>query len=73
MPGLGFDKEGHRLGRGKGYYDTFLERYNQQLSARPYTIALTFQEQLCPSIPVTDSDFEIDEILSGGDLEIVTN
>ncbi|KAM5172717.1 5-formyltetrahydrofolate cyclo-ligase isoform 2-T2 [Mantella aurantiaca] len=73
VPGLGFDKEGHRLGRGKGYYDTFLERYNQQLSAKPYTIALAFQEQLCTSIPITDSDFAIDEILCAGDLEIVKN
>ncbi|XP_072258611.1 5-formyltetrahydrofolate cyclo-ligase isoform X1 [Pyxicephalus adspersus] len=73
VPGLGFDKEGHRLGRGKGYYDTFLERCNQQLSAKPYTIALAFQEQLCTSIPVTDSDFKIDEILFTEDLEIENN
>ncbi|KAG8145108.1 putative 5-formyltetrahydrofolate cyclo-ligase protein [Naja naja] len=26
MPGLGFDKTGNRLGRGKGYYDTYLQR-----------------------------------------------
>ncbi|XP_077329129.1 5-formyltetrahydrofolate cyclo-ligase [Lithobates pipiens] len=73
VPGLGFDKDGHRLGRGKGYYDTFLERYNQQLSSRPHTIALAFQEQICPSIPVTNSDFVIDEVLCAGDLEMVKN
>ncbi|KAM9311950.1 5-formyltetrahydrofolate cyclo-ligase [Gastrophryne carolinensis] len=63
MPGLGFDKEGHRLGRGKGYYDTFLNRYNQSLASKPYTIALTFREQLCDAIPVSDQDFQIDEII----------
>ncbi|XP_075714558.1 5-formyltetrahydrofolate cyclo-ligase isoform X1 [Rhinoderma darwinii] len=67
VPGLGFDKEGHRLGRGKGYYDTFLERYSRHLSAKPFTIALTFQEQICDSIPVTENDFEIDEIICAGD------
>ncbi|XP_075063598.1 5-formyltetrahydrofolate cyclo-ligase isoform X2 [Mixophyes fleayi] len=71
VPGLGFDKEGHRLGRGKGYYDIFLERYNHQFAAKPYTIALAFQEQLCDSIPVTENDIEIDEIIMAGDLEML--
>ncbi|XP_063786458.1 5-formyltetrahydrofolate cyclo-ligase [Pseudophryne corroboree] len=71
VPGLGFDKEGHRLGRGKGYYDTFLEHYNHQFAAKPYTIALAFQEQLCDSIPVTENDIEIDEIIIAGDQEML--
>ncbi|XP_072004898.1 5-formyltetrahydrofolate cyclo-ligase isoform X2 [Engystomops pustulosus] len=70
VPGLGFDKEGHRLGRGKGYYDTFLERYSRHLSEKPYTIALAYQEQICDSIPVTENDFEIDEIICAGALEM---
>ncbi|XP_066446094.1 5-formyltetrahydrofolate cyclo-ligase isoform X1 [Eleutherodactylus coqui] len=69
VPGLGFDKEGHRLGRGKGYYDTFFERYSCHLSHKPYTIALAFQEQICDSIPVTENDVEIDEIICAGDLK----
>ncbi|XP_077119274.1 5-formyltetrahydrofolate cyclo-ligase isoform X1 [Ranitomeya variabilis] len=71
VPGLGFDSEGHRLGRGKGYYDTFLERYSRHLSDKPHTIALAFQEQICDSIPVTEYDFAIDEVLSAGDLEML--
>jgi 5-formyltetrahydrofolate cyclo-ligase len=27
VPGLAFTLEGDRLGRGKGYYDTYLERH----------------------------------------------
>lgn len=26
MPGLGFEANGHRLGRGGGYYDAFVDR-----------------------------------------------
>ncbi|XP_053572130.1 5-formyltetrahydrofolate cyclo-ligase [Bombina bombina] len=73
VPGLGFDKEGHRLGRGKGYYDTFLEKYNQLHVGQPYTIALAFQEQLCESIPVSENDFAIDEIICAGDLDVLKN
>ncbi|KAG8440840.1 hypothetical protein GDO86_006541 [Hymenochirus boettgeri] len=73
VPGLGFDKEGHRLGRGKGYYDTFLQRYRNQLGGTPYTIALAFQEQLCESIPVNENDIEIDEILLAGESDVISH
>ncbi|XP_051896474.1 5,10-methenyltetrahydrofolate synthetase (5-formyltetrahydrofolate cyclo-ligase) isoform X2 [Pristis pectinata] len=63
MPGLGFDKHGNRLGRGKGYYDTYLERCLKHPKGRPYTIALAFKEQICDLVPVTESDKPIDEVL----------
>ncbi|TRZ20666.1 hypothetical protein HGM15179_006474 [Zosterops borbonicus] len=63
MPGLGFDKKGNRLGRGKGYYDTYLERCMKHPRGKPYTIALAFREQICESVPVTENDVPIDEIL----------
>ncbi|XP_072889065.1 5-formyltetrahydrofolate cyclo-ligase isoform X2 [Hemitrygon akajei] len=63
MPGLGFDKHGNRLGRGKGYYDTYLERCLAQPKGRPYTIALAFKEQICDLVPVTENDKPIDEVL----------
>ncbi|XP_073160224.1 5-formyltetrahydrofolate cyclo-ligase isoform X2 [Lepidochelys kempii] len=63
MPGLGFDKSGNRLGRGKGYYDTYLERCMHHPKGKPYTIALAFKEQICDSVPVAENDIQIDEIL----------
>ncbi|KAJ6662785.1 hypothetical protein lerEdw1_010989 [Lerista edwardsae] len=63
MPGLGFDRTGNRLGRGKGYYDTYLERCMQHPKGKPYTIALAFKEQVCDAVPVTERDMKVDEIL----------
>ncbi|XP_070686783.1 5-formyltetrahydrofolate cyclo-ligase [Pempheris klunzingeri] len=66
MPGLGFDRLGNRLGRGKGFYDTYLERCTRHAKGKPYTIALAFKEQLCQEIPVDENDVLIDEILYEG-------
>ncbi|KAL2088992.1 hypothetical protein ACEWY4_015891 [Coilia grayii] len=63
MPGLGFDKGGNRLGRGKGFYDTYLERCMKHPKGKPYTIALAFKEQLCQEVPVDERDIHIDEVL----------
>ncbi|KAJ3594162.1 hypothetical protein NHX12_006493 [Muraenolepis orangiensis] len=63
MPGLGFDQSGNRLGRGKGFYDSYLERCIRHPRGKPYTIALAFKEQLCQEIPVDDNDMLIDEVL----------
>ncbi|XP_066096699.1 5-formyltetrahydrofolate cyclo-ligase isoform X1 [Saccopteryx bilineata] len=62
LPGLGFDKEGNRLGRGRGYYDTYLQRCEHQ-HAKPYTIALAFKEQICLQVPVDENDMKVDEVL----------
>ena len=62
MPGLGFTASGDRIGRGKGYYDGYLQKCrNHRLS--PLTIALAFNEQICDKIPVGDSDQKLDFVL----------
>ncbi|XP_076879125.1 5-formyltetrahydrofolate cyclo-ligase [Brachyhypopomus gauderio] len=63
MPGLAFDKAGKRLGRGRGFYDTYLRRCLTHPRGRPYTIALAFKEQLCEEVPVDDGDVLVDEVL----------
>ncbi|GAB1294514.1 5-formyltetrahydrofolate cyclo-ligase [Apodemus speciosus] len=59
----GFDKDGNRLGRGKGYYDTYLKRCVQHQEVKPYTMALAFKEQMCAQVPVDEHDMKVDEVL----------
>lgn len=61
VPGMAFDNEGHRLGRGRGYYDRFLAQH-----PHAYTIGLCFDFQLVPEVPSEPHDRPIDEILSYG-------
>lgn len=63
MPGLGFDRHGRRLGRGRGYYDAYLRRCEQHQQAKPYTLALAFREQVCAQVPVDEHDVKVDEVL----------
>ncbi len=51
-PGLGFDRQGNRLGRGGSYYDRFFAN-NQVRAAR---CGLAFAEQVLDAVPVTESD-----------------
>lgn len=59
VPGMAFDAAGHRLGRGKGYYDRFLAQHSQT-----HTIGLCFNFQLLPEVPAEPHDCRIDEVIS---------
>jgi 5-formyltetrahydrofolate cyclo-ligase len=60
VPGVAFDRRGARMGHGKGYYDKLLQH------ARPTTplVALAFECQFFPEIPVADHDIYMDRIIS---------
>lgn len=47
VPGVAFDKQNHRLGRGGGYYDRFLG----QLSSGMPTVGLAFDFQVIDDLP----------------------
>lgn len=59
VPGMAFDANGHRLGRGRGYYDRFLALHPQV-----HTIGLCFDFQLLPEVPSEPHDRIIDEIIT---------
>lgn len=60
VPGVAFDRRGGRMGHGKGYYDKLLQH------ARPNTplVALAFECQLFPEIPVAAHDIFMDKIIT---------
>lgn len=59
-PGLAFDKQGGRLGRGSGYYDEFF--HNLQLKAAKS--GLSFAEQVVDKVPVHDHDSHMDLLVT---------
>ncbi len=59
VPGLAFDGQGNRLGRGAGFYDRFL------LRARGETlVAVGWDMQVVPAVPVEAHDMTIPAILT---------
>lgn len=64
IPGRAFTKSGHRLGRGKGYYDKYLSRYKEKFNGKlPYTIGLAYAQQVFDELPVTENDASLDEVI----------
>lgn len=58
VPGMSFDAQCNRLGRGKGYYDRFL---NQVPNA--YKLGICFDFQKLETIPANKYDKKVDEVL----------
>ncbi|XP_057312202.1 5-formyltetrahydrofolate cyclo-ligase-like [Hydractinia symbiolongicarpus] len=63
VPGLGFTKEGCRLGRGKGYYDGYFRKYEAKFQKKPITIGLGYTCQILDSIPVDEFDVQLNHVL----------
>ena len=59
IPGMAFDNKGHRLGRGKGYYDRFLS----QLTSKTYKIGLCFPWQQVDCVPTDANDIAMDDVI----------
>lgn len=60
IPGVAFDRQLNRMGRGKGYYDRLLP----QLGCA-YKIGICFDFQLVESIECEEHDIKMDEVISG--------
>ena len=60
VPGLAFDKAGHRLGHGVGFYDRFLANVPSVVP----TIGLAFDFQLTDCLPVDKHDVALKTIIT---------
>jgi 5,10-methenyltetrahydrofolate synthetase len=58
VPGVAFDAAGHRLGRGRGYYDRFLSE-----CPAIYKIGVCFPFQRVAEVPVEAHDVVLDQII----------
>ena len=59
VPGVAFDDQGNRLGRGKGYYDRLLPHLSQA-----WKIGLCFPFQRVEEVPAEPFDIRMDEVIS---------
>ena len=63
-PGLAFDRNGNRLGRGKGYYDRFLASLYSGQKTPPFTCGFCFSQQLVERVPCGLADVPVDLVVS---------
>lgn len=64
VPGRAFTKTGNRLGRGKGYYDTYLSRLKKSAYKNICMAGVCFESQILEELPVESHDFTMDMIFS---------
>ena len=60
VPGIAFDRRGHRLGHGHGYFDRFLSRVPKAVR----TVGLAFRFQLLDRLPVASHDHAVQTVLT---------
>lgn len=58
VPGVAFDRNMNRLGRGKGYYDRFLVQHSAA-----YRLGICFDFQVVTEIPTEPFDFKMNDLL----------
>lgn len=58
VPGLAFDAQGGRLGRGKGFYDAALRRLPG------FRLGICFESQRLPLVPTTPHDQRVQALLT---------
>lgn len=62
IPGLAFDLQGHRLGRGGGYYDRFLSSF------KGVKIGIIASNRFLTSVPVEPHDSRVDAVATESNL-----
>jgi len=69
-PGLAFDRNGNRLGHGKGYYDRFLAELDSE-GRRNTTLGFCMDFQIVSMVPTEDKDIKMNGILTGKEFIIL--
>ena len=59
VPGIAFDLQNNRMGRGRGFYDRFLPRLHAT------KVGVAFECQLFPKIPANQHDVLMNEVIVG--------
>lgn len=62
VPGRAFDKDGYRLGRGKGFYDKYLTKLKKASCKSLDLCGVAFKFQVLDKIPVDDYDIKLDSV-----------
>lgn len=57
VPGVAFDNEKNRMGRGKAYYDKFLPK------TKAFKIGICFDFQLLDTVPSNENDVKMNDVL----------
>ncbi len=60
IPGVAFDEKGGRIGSGQGYYDRFIP----ELPVTTRKVALAFEDQVLPLIPMESHDKHVDIVIT---------
>ena len=60
VPGIAYDREGNRMGQGVGFYDRFLEG----VAGKIPIIAVAFELQIVPEVPVSSNDVGVNIIVT---------
>ncbi len=60
IPAVALDEKGGRIGSGKGYYDRLIPR----LAITTRKVALAFEEQIIPQVPIESHDKHVDIIIT---------
>ena len=58
VPGVAFDREGNRLGRGRGFYDRFLKK------TRAFKIGVAYETQILDKIRKSHEDVKMDKVVT---------
>ena len=67
VPGLVFDRQGNRIGYGKGFYDRFLADFKGE------TVGLCYQENLKEEIAKGEHDVKINTVITENEIINITH